>query len=229
MNYDLHIHSGLSPCANDEMSPNNILQMAKLLQLKLVSVTDHNSFAQQEVLCKLAPRYGLNYWFGIELTTREEVHLLAYFGDIDDAKRLQKRIDESLLSIPNSVDYYGHQWIYDEEDNPKQDYPKLLITSVDLTLKECIDLIHRFHGKAVLAHIYGRANGIVEQLGFIPENLDIDGIEVKHDSEIDRFRDEYPQLHHLPILINSDAHQLRDMVKTHYPLPTLAHWFKAKL
>ena len=49
MHYDLHIHSCLSPCADDSMTPHNICNMAKIKGLDLIAVTDHNSMRPHPV------------------------------------------------------------------------------------------------------------------------------------------------------------------------------------
>ncbi len=226
MKYDLHIHSGLSPCAEDEMSPNNIVQMAKLHHLDLISVCDHNSTLQQEVLSKVAQKHGIEYWFGIEINTIEEVHVCAYFKKFDHIQRFQSTLNHYFRKIENKKDIFGNQFVYDENDNRIDEYPYLLLNSLDLSLENCIRFIHQNHGKAVLAHIYGRENGIIQQLGFIPENIYIDGVEVTTAEEIKRFETEYPQYQNLPILINSDAHRLCDIIKDTHELPQSVKWFR---
>lgn len=223
MNYDLHIHSGLSPCAEDEMSPNNIAQMAKLHHIDLISVCDHNCLLQQETMAKIAKQYGLRYWYGVELTSKEEVHLLAYFNRFKDVSDFQKEIDECHGSVRNKPSLFGHQWIYDENDLRIKEVQHLLLQALPLSLDELIQRIHKHYGKAVLAHIYGRENGIIHQLGFIPSNLAIDGIEIKSLDDYPQFKKDYPNLLYLPIFINSDAHRLVDIIKPHQRLHV--NWF----
>ena len=226
MNYDLHIHSGLSPCAEDEMSPNNIIHMAKLHRLDLISVCDHNSTLQQELIAQIAHQHHINYWYGIEINTKEDVHLLAYFNKLENIKTLQTFIDKHLLVIKNKPEIFGHQFVYDQNDRRILEVDTLLINALDLSLKECITEVHANNGKSVLAHIYHRENGVIEQLGFIPENLYIDGVEVTQNEDIQRFKEEYPQYHSLPVFMNSDAHRLTDMIKDYHKLPCHLDWFK---
>ena len=40
---DLHMHSCLSPCGDELMTPNNIVNMAKLKGLDAIAVCDHNT------------------------------------------------------------------------------------------------------------------------------------------------------------------------------------------
>jgi 3',5'-nucleoside bisphosphate phosphatase len=208
MFYDLHIHSGLSPCADDDMSPHNIIQMAKLKGLELISICDHNSLKQQAVLAQVAKDHQLNYLSGIELQTKEEVHVLAYFKDPSDLPAMQSWINHVQVKVMNRPNFFGNQVLYDTQDNIIAEEPIALIFSLNCSLSECLEAIHSHHGLAVLAHIYGRKNGIVTQLGFIPANLNIDGIELTQEADQARFIKEYPQYADLPCFFNSDAHTL---------------------
>jgi len=208
MFYDLHIHSGLSPCADDDMSPQNIIQMAKLKGLDLISICDHNSLKQQIVLAQVAQQHHLHYLYGIEIQTKEEVHVLAYFKDEHDLPLMQEWINHNQRKVFNRPNFFGHQYLYDHQDRIIEEEKVALIFSLNVSLENCLDVIHSHHGKAVLAHIYGRKNGIITQLGFIPHGLSIDGIEVIQEDEIKRFATEYPTLSTLPCFVNSDAHTL---------------------
>lgn len=208
MFYDLHIHSGLSPCADDDMSPHNIVLMAKLKGLDLISVCDHNSLRQQTVMAEVAKAHHLHYLYGIELQTKEEVHILAYFKDPSDLIPMQEWIHHVQMKVQNRSNFFGHQYLYDDQDRIVDEEKIALIFSLNTSLTEALHAIKTHHGKAVLAHLYGRKNGIVTQLGFIPEGLEIDGVEVTSDADHQRFLQEYPQYRHLPCFINSDAHGL---------------------
>jgi len=218
MYYDLHIHSGLSPCADDDMSPQNIVRMAILKGLQLISICDHNSLKQQAVLAEVAKAHHLKYLYGIELQTKEEVHVLAYFKDPKDLEPMQTWLNHVQMKVQNRPNFFGHQYLYDQHDHIVDEENIALIFSLNATLTECLHMIHLHHGKAVLAHVYGRKNGIVTQLGFIPNDLEIDGIEVSQESDLDRLHIEYPAYSHLPLLINSDAHSLINIHEAVYEL-----------
>jgi len=220
MNYDLHIHSGLSPCAEDEMSPNNIVRMAKLNQLDLIAVCDHNSLKQQAILAHVAKMAHLNYLYGLELQSIEEVHILAYFKHQDECQKMQAWLQSVQSDQVNKPEYFGNQNLYGIEDEIIGYEEVALIHSLNANLDECITVIHQNHGKAVLAHIYDRRNGIIEQLGFIPSQLNIDGIELNQVKDIERFKLEYPQYSELPCFINSDAHRLSEIKECAYPIST---------
>lgn len=212
MFYDLHIHSGLSPCANDDMSPNNIAGMAMLKGLQLIAVTDHNSLKQQRVMAAAAKQYGLSYVYGVEVQTLEEVHVLAYFKQINDAEQFQDWLAQRLLPIKNDVQYFGHQYLFDLEDQVIGNEEVLLLQSVMADIDETMMAIHEHHGLAVLAHVLDRSNSITTQLGFIPETLQFDGIEIKHPTDYQRVMAMHPWISSQVFwLCDSDAHQLVDI------------------
>jgi PHP family Zn ribbon phosphoesterase len=223
MNYDLHIHSGLSPCAEDDMSPNNIVRMAKLNKLDVIAVCDHNSLKQQAIIAHVAKMENLTTVYGLELQSIEEVHILAYFKDESDCRLMQSWINSVQISRLNKPEYFGNQFLYDAQDEIIDSEEIALINSLNAKLDTCIELIHQCHGKAVLAHIYDRSNGIIEQLGFIPNNLLVDGIELNKAEDIKRFNLDYPHYQDLPCFINSDAHRLSDIKACAYPISPLTY------
>ncbi len=211
MFYDLHIHSCLSPCASDDMTPNNIVNMAILNGLQLISVTDHNSLRQQKSIASVAAKNGIGYIYGVEIQTMEEVHCLAYFQDIQEVEKFQLWIDSKLMVIPNDENYFGHQWIMDEQDEIIAKEERLLLSSLDATLEQCVQAIHEHKGKAVLAHVLDRANSVCTQLGFIPMDLKYDGLEIKKIEDKEAVLNRHPWIKDPIWLCNSDAHQLIDL------------------
>ncbi|MBO4235040.1 MAG: PHP domain-containing protein [Firmicutes bacterium] len=223
MYYDLHIHSALSPCAENEMTPNNICNMALIKGLELIAVTDHNSVRQLSAFASCAKASGIKCLYGAELQTSEEVHVLALFKNLDDALKLQPWIDERMPGIPNSVDFFGDQWVCNTEDEFVEQEERLLLVSLSSTLDETIEEIHKLGGRAILAHVLDRENSIMNQLGFIPEGLAYDGLEVKSLEEIPRVLKSNPWIKEDETvwLTDSDAHRLIDIAEAdHYMTST---------
>ena len=219
MYYDLHIHSALSPCAENEMTPNNICNMAIIKGLELIAVTDHNSVKQLPAFSVCAERLGIKALYGAELQTAEEVHILGLFKNVDDALKLQPWIDEHMPSIPNKTDFFGDEWICNEEDEFIEQEERLLLVSLTATLEETIDKIHALGGRAILAHVLDRENSVTNQLGFIPDGLKYDGLEIKSLEEIPRVLKNNPWIKEEETnwFIDSDAHRLIDMAEPeHY-------------
>lgn len=210
MKYDLHIHSALSPCANDDMTPNNIVNMAMLNGLDLISVTDHNSLNQQISLACIALEKKINYLYGVEVQSKEEVHILAYFKDDLMLRSFNQYLEDNLIKQANDTEYFGKQLIYDNKDIVIDEYPSLLIQSVNQSIEDIIEKVHQLNGRVVLAHVLDRANSITNILGFIPMDLKYDGIEIKRLDEKEKIMKTHPWIK-TNWFINSDAHYLEDI------------------
>ena len=210
MYYDLHIHSCLSPCAENEMTPNNICNMALIKELELIAVTDHNSVRQIPAFAEAARNTGIMALYGCELQTMEEVHVLGLFGTPEDAMSMQPWIDEKMPDVPNRKDFFGDQLIMDARDEVTGEEPRLLLVSLDASLEETVDRIHASGGRAVLAHVLDRENSVTNQLGFIPMGLPYDGLEIKSPEEKERVLATHPWIKEESTFwfTDSDAHRL---------------------
>ncbi len=224
MYYDLHIHSGLSPCAEDEMTVNNIVNMAGLKGLDLIALTDHNSTKQLKTL-HIVAKDKIKVLYGIEMESKEEVHILGYFKDLSDALALQPWLDLHLNYQENNPNYFGHEYFFDQNDQVIGEEKKLLITSLDQDIYQVAEIIRRNKGTVVLAHVANKANSITSQLGFIPSDLDYDGLEVHSKLEQEAIKEQNPQLNNKNIfwLFNSDAHRLQDISEAENELSEQAY------
>ena len=149
---DLHMHSCLSPCGDELMTPNNLSKMSTLKGLDLIALTDHNTARQLPATAKVCGELGLGLLPGMEITTREEVHLLAYFRTVEEAWFFRLPVSP-FAPIPNRPDYFGHQWIMDERMRSSKKRKKLLISAVDLSIDSLAREIIRRGGLAIPAHI----------------------------------------------------------------------------
>lgn len=217
MYYDLHIHSALSPCSNDDMTLNNIVNMAYIKGLDLIAVTDHNSLKQLSYLSTVA-KGKVHFVYGTEIQTREEVHVLAYFLPDTNLQEIQQFLDIYLIEEPNDEDYFGHQYIFNDQDEIIGYESRLLIKSLDLSLKEVIAKIHHFHGIAVLAHALSKRYSIMHNMLTIDPDLDFDGIEVTSEKQKKQLLEMFPFLKEYMIFISSDAHCLEDINEPLYEL-----------
>lgn len=203
--YDLHIHSALSPCASEDMTPNNIINMSRLKGLDAVSVCDHNCAANLRAADAAARKEGLLFLPGIEMNTAEEVHLLAYFKDTETACRFGEIVYNALPDIKNNDELFGPQLVMDEQDDITGKLEKLLISALPFSIEECVHMIGEHGGYAVPAHINRGANSLLNNLGFIPENISFKTLEVLPG------RPAVANLSGYNILTSSDAHYLEDI------------------
>jgi PHP family Zn ribbon phosphoesterase len=204
--YDLHIHSDLSPCGNNDMTPNNIINMSLIKGLSIISVTDHNSTENLPALIKASRETSLTVIPGIEVTTKEEVHLLCYFRDLSNAMDFGSVIYNSLPNVKNNPQIFGEQNIYDSQDQIIGRVEKLLLNASPYSIEDVHCLAKKYKGVMVPAHINKMTNGILGVLGFMPLNLKIDFVEIYSKAPINnKIVEKYK------VLKNSDAHQLIDI------------------
>jgi len=211
-NCDFHIHTCLSPCADLDMHPQALV--GKILEAKLdvVAICDHNSSENVPFVMNAARGKNLNVLAGMEVTTSEEVHILAIFDSLYNLARLQDLIYQHL-SGENDEDRFGVQAIVNEIGEVEGLNNKLLIGATDLSLDKLISLIHEFGGLAIAAHIDRESFSVLSQLGFIDENIQFDALEVTPLTGIEKAKVKYPELSNYSFITSSDAHFLKDIGK----------------
>lgn len=202
---DLHIHTCLSPCGEEEMKATKIIEKAKEKGLDFIGISDHNSAENVEGVKKAAKRSGIKVLGGIEITSSEEVHILGFFEDETALLKMQKIVYENLEG-ENRSELFGEQLIINENDEIIGINNKLLIGATKLTLLEIVDKICQFNGLAIASHIDRPGFSIIGQLGFIPENLRLDAVEISSKSNIQNFK-----ISNLGVVCFSDAHRLEDI------------------
>ncbi|WP_296118615.1 PHP domain-containing protein [uncultured Eubacterium sp.] len=219
LTYDLHLHSCLSPCGDNDMTPAMIAGMAKVIGLDLIALTDHNSCKNCPAISRAASAYGILFLPGMELTTAEEVHVLCYFPSMDTAMSFDHCVSDHLPAIPNKPAIFGDQLICDEEDQILGQEERLLISATDIPFDAVYDLVCQYNGIMVPAHINKSSTSLLGNLGFIPEGSRFSCAEVKNDSDWPLLQQQYPYLTECNHLCSSDAHNLNSI---HEPIYTLA-------
>lgn len=205
--YDLHIHSKLSACANELMTPNNILNMCLLKDLNLIAVTDHNSLQQQRVLAEIAKSYDFLLIFGVELTINEGYHILVYFESLEKANYFNDFINSLLnktILLPNPFS----QVVFNEFDEEVFLIYYNINQNININLNDLIAHIRILGGIIILAHIDRESSGILK-FNIDLSKLDFDGFEVDDSNNLANIYLKYPKLLNYKILHNSDSHDLR--------------------
>ncbi len=205
--YDLHLHSCLSPCGDDEATPDSIAGMGELNGLDIMALTDHNTAKNCPAFFKAAKRHGIIPLGGMELTTAEDIHMVCLFDILDNAMAFSEYIESRIIPIKNRTDIFGNQLICDDEDNIIGTEENLLLNATTVSLDEAPELVKSFGGVCFPAHIDRQANGILAVLGAFPEKPYFPVCEV-HDSEKTH---EYAEGYQKRIVSSSDAHYLWDI------------------
>ena len=205
---DLHIHTCLSPCADDTMTPMAVVRQAKQRGLGLIGICDHNSAENVAAVRRAGDREGMAVVGGMEITTSEEIHIMGFF---DDTRALAMQAEVfAHLRGRNDPDRFGLQVVMDENGRALALNERLLIGATDLSIDRVVDRIHDLGGVAIASHVNRQAFSIMSQLGFVPPGLPLDGLELILDSDNEAGGEYYETLG-LPILTSSDAHALEDI------------------
>lgn len=208
---DLHIHTVLSPCGDLSMSPREIIGAALARNLHIIGITDHNSTLQAPLIRNMAKKHGISVFCGAEVTTREEIHCLVFMPDEDTLQVLQDYLERHLMKISNDVDRFGYQLVVDDMENIVQEYPWLLLSSIDQNIGQVAAFAHSHGGLFIPAHVTRPMFSLVSQLGFIPTDLDADAIELSRHTSSEEFAKGYGKNNMLPVIRSSDAHYLVDI------------------
>ena len=209
--YDLHLHSCLSPCGDDDMTPNNIAGMAALKGLNIVALTDHNSCKNCPAFFEACRKQGVIPIAGMELSTAEDIHIVCLFPELETAMAFDKEIEKHIMGVDNRPDIFGNQFITDGEDEVIGTVDKLLISATDLWLCDALAWIGKYGGYARPAHIDRESNGIVAILGDIPAEYGFTCFEFNNAENITRYKEKFPVVREENILVCSDAHHLWDI------------------
>mgnify|MGYP001186188068 CR=1 FL=1 len=215
MNYDLHIHSCLSPCGDEEMTPNNIVNMAALCGLDVIALCDHNTCGNCAALLKAAAENHPNMTVlpGMELETAEEVHVLCLFAELSDALAFEKIIKAARAPITNRPDIYGRQVLRGADDEIIGFEPQLLVTATSIPIEDVPALVESHNGAAIPAHVDRGSNSVISNLGFLTPDMGFRTIEFSKKligQKIGEFL-EKNRLMRYNMLMDSDAHRLEDI------------------
>ena len=207
---DLHVHTCLSPCCDDEMRPSAIVTEAKNKALQVIAVCDHNSTGNVRAVRQAGRREDLAVIGGIEVCSEEEVHVLGLFDGETGLGEMQQLIDENLPGW-NDPELFGRQCLCVVNDAVVDLEDRLLIGATKLTVEKIVEKIHSLGGLAIASHVDREAFGILSQLGFVPEGLEIDAVEISPLRSVSEARARFPAIEDYPTVCSSDAHRLTEI------------------
>ena len=211
--YDLHLHSCLSPCGDDAMTPPNIANMAALLGLDLIAVTDHNSCRNAGAVMEAARLLDLplTVLAGMEVTTAEEVHVVCLFPTLAAAEAAGAEVEAALLPVKNKPEIFGRQPSLGPQEEPLGELENLLINATSLSIDDLPEFAKQYGGIAFPAHVDRTSNSVFANLGYFPDYLDFPAAEVWNPEKFFQ-GGAHPEVQKgRMILKNSDAHRLEDM------------------
>ena len=209
--YDFHLHSCLSPCGDDDMTPGNIAGMAFVKGLGAAALTDHNTCDNCEAFLYQTEKLGIVGIAGMELTTAEEIHVTALFEELRHASAFSKEVGERRMKIKNNEKIFGSQLIIGKNDEVCGNDEYFLPAATSIPLEEAYSLILKHNGTPFPAHIDKSSNGIIGILGTMPEVPDFRCAEYSDREKTASLQGQFPVLKKKRALVNSDAHYLWDI------------------
>lgn len=210
MRFDLHIHSCLSPCANLEMSPAEIVARAKAAGMDGIALTDHQSARNTPAIAECARRAGLGCLYGLEVCTAEEVHTLTIFDTVEQSQAMTDWVYEAMIKRVNDPEVFGDQPIVTADDDIVELEWRILALACRRTIVETGEKCHELGGLFIAAHIDRSSFSCYSQLGAIPEDAGFDAV------ELSRTADETAWLAKAAgyaVTRSSDAHNLDDVAR----------------
>jgi hypothetical protein len=208
---ELHVHTVLSPCAEVEMIPPLIIQTAIDCGINLIAITDHNTTANIPAVMAAAVNTDVSVLPGVELQTREDVHLLCIFDKPRLAFAFQKIIDPLLPSVKNDPDHFGEQFVVDSTGEYLRTESRLLLTSVNISLDKAVLEVHKLGGLAIPAHVDRKAFGLLTMLGFFPPDIAFDAVEISRFTTPENITLQHTDIANYPLIQSGDAHRLDEI------------------
>ena len=204
--YDLHIHSCLSPCGDDDMTPNNLVHMAALAGLQVIAVADHNTTKNVPAAVKVGEECGVLVVPAMELTTKEDIHVLCLLPSLEQAEAFREYVYERLPQRKNRPKAFGHQLVLDEQDKLIEEEPQLLAFGSSIGIYEVKELLEEFGGIAIPAHIDRASYSLLGVMGLVDQEMGFSVYEVTRDCDVSALMEQHRFAG--GFLKSSDAHDL---------------------
>ena len=212
LKYDLHIHSCLSPCGDNDMTPYNLTNMAKICGCDIIALTDHNTCLNCESAMKAGENIGLTVVPGMELCTSEEIHCICLFPELKNALSFSDYVKSTLPPIKNKEKIFGNQYIMNEADGILGSFDLLLTTASGISIESLDSLMRDYGGLWYPAHIDRNSYSVISALGDFPDSLETSVFELTYDADEKLYREKYPSTKEKILLRSSDAHYLENLM-----------------
>jgi hypothetical protein len=209
---ELHAHTVLSPCAELEMLPPLLVRRALERGLHVLAITDHNASANVAAVQAAAAGTGLVVLPGMELQTREDVHVLCLFEALAPLAAWQAEVDASLPPLKNQVEHFGDQLVVDAAGDFVRREERLLLVGARLTLAQAVAGVTALGGLVIPAHVERQAFGLLGHLGLVPAGVDFSALEISRFVTPEAARERFPQLRGHTLLQGGDAHRLDEVL-----------------
>jgi PHP domain-containing protein len=209
---DLHVHTVLSPCADVAMIPPLIVQNALEKNIDLITITDHNASANVGAVQQAAEGTNLTVLAGMEVQSREDVHLLTLFENLEQLDTWQEQVDAALPDLPNQPEFFGEQFVVDETGDFLRSETRLLLTSTNFSIDEIFERVNSLGGLVIPAHVERFSYGLLPTLGLISEKWQLLALEISRHITPEKAIARFPALRHYELVQDGDVHQLDEFL-----------------
>ena len=196
------------------MIPPLIVQKALEKHIDLIAITDHNTSANVGAVQKAAQGTSLTVLPGMEVQSREEVHLLTLFETLEELEAWQKEVDASLPDLLNEPDFFGEQFVVDATGDFVRSEPRLRLTSTSFSIDEIFERVKALGGVVIPAHVERFSFGLFPTLGLISENWNLIALEISRLITPQRVQGMFPATRNYPLIQSGDVHRLEDFLGT---------------
>ena len=190
------------------MTPVNIAAMSALAGYDVIALSDHNMTKNCRAMAVACAENGLLFIPAMELTTEEEAHILCLFPTLEAAESFGTVVYEKLGDTLNKPEFFGEQYIMDENDNVVGTEPKMLIGATSIGVYDAAALADSFGGIAIPAHIDRSSFSVLSNLGFLDVDMGFGTVEITDKADIEKMLLLNPELMGLAYIVDSDAHAL---------------------
>jgi PHP family Zn ribbon phosphoesterase len=200
------------------MTPYNLVNMAKILGLDIIALTDHNTSQNCAAAVKIGEKAGIAVVPGMELCTSEEVHVVCLFPDVNSAMNFSDCVLSSVPKIKNRPDIFGDQLIMDENDKIIGSQELLLTTASSISIENVVETVKKYGGVCYPAHIDRNSYSIIANLGMITPEMNFSAVELTESADINEWKNKYPIIGNARVFTDSDAHYLENMKEAKYQI-----------
>lgn len=193
------------------MTPYNLVNMAKLLGLDIIALTDHNSTQNCRAAMTVGESISLTVVPGMELCTSEEVHVVCLFDDVNNAEAFSDYVLSTVPPVKNRPEIFGDQLIMNGGDGIVGNQELLLTTASGISIENAVETVGQYGGVCYPAHIDRSSYSVISNLGMITDEMNFAAVEMTENADQDEYRAKYPIIMDMPVFVSSDAHYLENM------------------
>ncbi|MGN0548562.1 MAG: PHP domain-containing protein [Acutalibacteraceae bacterium] len=225
--YDFHLHSCLSPCGDNDMTPYNLVNMAKILGLDIIALTDHNSAQNCRAAMTVGESVGLTVVPGMELCTSEEVHVVCLFNEVKSAEAFSDYVLSTVPPVKNRPEIFGDQLVMNDGDDIVGTQELLLTTASGISIENAVETVGQYGGVCYPAHIDRSSYSVISNLGMITDEMNFAAVEMTENADQNEYRSKYPIIKDMPVFVSSDAHYLENMREAKHTIDVAENSAKA--